>query len=91
MQFVELEVVCNNDPCQHPNQELVKPIPGYEGTILKSFWCAKCREPIVIRYQFAQDGEAEVVLYVEAAEVYAPRKPETGITIRPRAGKRHNR
>ena len=91
MKFVTLEVVCNNDLCKYPNRELVKPIPGYTGTILKSFWCACCKEPIVIRYQFADDGEAEVLSYEEAVEIYAPRKPETGITIRPRAGKRHNR
>lgn len=88
MKFVPLRTGCK--ACQSLNTDMVSIIPGYTGTILRSAWCVHCESPIVVRYQIVDETHTKVIEYPEV-DIYKPKRPETGITIRPKASKRGNR
>lgn len=88
MKFAILNVVCDKCGKVHKEQVRVWDPQEYAGSILKSYWCNHCREPQAIRYQFV-DGAPTVVKHLECSAVFAPKEPETGITIRPRQGHKH--
>lgn len=82
MEFIKIYVIC--DKCRELNVKDTTYIPGYDGSVTKSFWCEHCGEPQVIVFKFI-GKEAEVIERIEPSSVYVPRKPDIGITIRPRA------
>jgi hypothetical protein len=91
MKHTYLYVTC--DQCGAINKHFVQiteDLEQYTGTILRSFWCSnrECGKPQVIRYKLT-DGQAEMTERLIPSEVNAPRDPEVGITIRPRASKKH--
>lgn len=84
MKVLDLVTIC--DQCSHITKHTTGYIPNYGGTITKSFWCQNCKEAQVVKFKFS-DEEVEIVERLEPSEVYVPRKPDSGITIRPKAGK----
>lgn len=84
MSFLSLKIACELCGCINDEQVKYISLQEYSGTILKSFWCKECNQPIVIRYKFEDETRAKVVERVESSKVYAPHKPEIGITIRPK-------
>lgn len=86
MSMVSIEVKCHI--CRFTNVEFTTPVPGFTGDALRSIWCKACNTPLVVRYRII-DGVAQVTERLEASKVNVQKAPETGITIRPRASKKH--
>ena len=95
----ELEFTCLI--CKKVNTRAVRVIepekfsPTGSRSVLYHGRCVHCKEPLALRYEFYRDAKKEVQVRVKeklnADEVFKPRKPETGITIRPKASTRRNR
>jgi hypothetical protein len=92
MAFLPLDIECTE--CEYINSERVSFLSPalYTGTILKTIWCQGCGSLQVLRYKFTcnegtQSKGTEITKRIPASQVYVPKAPETGITIRPRAGK----
>lgn len=56
--------------------------------VTRTTWCTKCHTQLAILYKFTTDG-AEFVRFLTAEDVRPERPIETGITVRPRASKKH--
>jgi formate dehydrogenase maturation protein FdhE len=59
-----------------------------EASILKAVWCDYCNTPLMVRFIFNEDQQPKIIKILSTEEVLMPRKPETGITIKPRIKKR---
>ena len=85
-----IDIIC--DKCGCSNLKIVRPVEGFTGTYLWSFWCKDCHQPNVVRYQ--QDETTGVWALVERlipSDIYIQREPEPGITIKPKATKHRNK
>ena len=56
--------------------------------VTRSTWCTECKTQVALIYKFTNDG-AEFVRFLTTADVTPERPVETGITVRPRASKKH--
>ena len=84
--YIKLIIECDN--CNHNNEDDVKIIPTetYKGTILKSFWCKKCRVSQCVRYKFVK-GMPKITERIDPNDIYKPRKQASGLTIKPRGAR----
>ena len=85
--FVQLIMQCQDCGVDNHRDVLRDPPGNYDGTILKTIWCDNCGSPVAVRYK-VEEGEASIKELLVSSEVLVPRKPDTGITIRPRASKK---
>lgn len=83
MKVISVPIKCQL--CSRESKYDTRYVPGYDGAILKSFWCKNCGEAQVVRFKIV-DGEVEVTERIEASTIYVSEKPELGITIRPKMG-----
>ena len=56
--------------------------------VTRSTWCTECKTQLALLYRFTVDG-AEFVRFLSNEDVSPQRPVETGITVRPRASKKH--
>ena len=84
--WATISITC--DKCGSVNTKPIKPVEGFAGPYLWSFWCKGCKAPQVVRYKLsAESNQWEVTARVDPTEVYVQREPEPGITIKPKASK----
>ena len=81
--LIAMNITCR--VCNYINLKYTKEIE-YTGKILKTLWCEKCNEPIVIKIKI-NNRDVIITDEIDALSIYIPRKPDIGITIRPRGKK----
>jgi hypothetical protein len=86
MKVIEVKFDCES--CRKKTVHHSSVIKDYIGPILKTFWCQHCQAAQVIRFCFVK-GQVEIIEYLEASDIYVPRQPDIGITIRPKNKKRN--
>ena len=85
MELIAFEIEC--DKCHQKTIQWVSPIPGYNGTYLRSFYCKNifdCGAAQVCRYRFDNDVPS-FVERLEPSDVYIEPTPQIGISIKPKA------
>lgn len=97
--MIPLSLYC--DRCHALNEREVQEYKpedfSKEGTksVLSQYWCCKCGEVQVIRYEFYRDNQkkirARLKCQIEASSSLVSKQPTGGITARAKASKHGNR
>lgn len=99
MELTYLTVECDNtlkdgSTCQHPNKRVIKIYdpddfsPDGSKSVLSQYWCEKCQQIQMIRYEFYRENEeikARLKNRLEPNPLTVAKRDSTGITVRPRS------